>query len=137
MNADKQTVPGGKTIRVLLVDDDKFMLELVGDQLRELGVKEVTTATDGVHAAKAFDEAANKPELILCDLYMPGQDGFQFMAMLAERAYTGGVVLISGQEARTLKSASLIGQFHELNILATLEKPIDKKALAGVLSKLG
>jgi CheY-like chemotaxis protein len=136
MNADKQINPSGKAIRALLVDDDKFMLELVGDQLRELGVKEVTTATDGIEAVKAFDGASSKPDLILCDLYMPGQDGFQFMAMLAERAYAGGVVLISGQEARTLKSASLIGQFHELNILATLEKPIDKKSLAGVLSKL-
>jgi hypothetical protein len=46
-------------------------------------------------------------------------------------------VLISGQEARTLKSASLMGQFHELNILATLEKPIDKNSLANALSKLG
>ena len=137
MNADKHTTPAGKSIRVLLVDDDKFMLELVSDQLRELGVKEVTTATDGVQAVTAFDGASEKPDLILCDLYMPGQDGFQFMALLAERAYAGGVVLISGQEARTLKSASLIGQFHELNVLATLEKPIDKKALAGVLSKLG
>jgi len=59
------------------------------------------------------------------------------MAILAERGYAGGVVLISGQEARTLKSASLMGQFHELNVLATLEKPIDKKSLAAALAKLG
>ena len=137
MNADKTTVQSGKSIRALLVDDDKFMLEFVSDLLRELGVKDITTAIDGVQAIAAYDLASQKPDLILCDLHMPGQDGFQLMAILAERGYPGGVVLISGQEARTLKSASLMGQFHELNVLATLEKPIDKKSLAGALAKLG
>jgi CheY-like chemotaxis protein len=113
------------------------MLELIGDMLRELGVKEVDTATDGTQALAALDRTETQPDLILCDLHMPGQDGFQLMASLAERGYAGGVVLISGQEARTLKSASLMGQFHELNLLATLEKPVDKRSLASALAKLG
>jgi CheY-like chemotaxis protein len=137
MSETKQTVMSGKPIRSLLVDDDNFMLELVGDMLRELGVKEVTTASDGTQALAALDSASPQPDVILCDLHMPGQDGFQLMAALAERGYPGGIVLISGQEARTLKSASLMGQFHELNLLATLEKPIDKKSLASALTKLG
>jgi CheY-like chemotaxis protein len=137
MSEHKHTEISGKAIRSLVVDDDQFMLEFIGDMLRDLGVKEVTTATDGTQALAALDHASPQPDVILCDLHMPGHDGFQLMAALAERGYPGGIVLISGQEARTLKSASLMGQFHELNLLATLEKPVDKKSLASALTKLG
>lgn len=137
MNGDNDASRPVRTGRALLVDDDKFMLEFVGDLLRDLGVAEVTTATDGALGLTAFDRAGTKPDLILCDLHMPQQDGFQLMAALAQRGYRGGVILISGQEARTLKSATLMAQFHELNILATLEKPIDRNALASALARLG
>ncbi len=137
MNGDNNNARSGKFIQALLVDDDKFMLEFIGDLLRELGVMDVTTAMDGAQGMAAFDRAAPKPDLVLCDLNMPGQDGFQFMAALAARGYGGGIVLISGEEARTLKSATLMAQFHELNILATLEKPVDKLSLANAIAKLG
>lgn len=137
MSNRTETIQTGRPTRVLLVDDDKFMLEFGGDMLRELGVADVTTASDGGQGLSIFDRSPSKPQLILCDLHMPGQDGFQFMAALAERGYRGGIILISGQEARTLKSATLMAQFHELNILATLEKPIDRSALASAMAKLG
>ena len=137
MNADNNKTRPGKFIQALLVDDDKFMLEFVGDLLRELGVMSVTTATDGAQGIAAFDRADPKPGLILCDLHMPGQDGFQLMAALATRGYRGGIVLISGQDVRTLNSATLMAQFHELNILATLQKPVDKMSLANAMTKLG
>jgi CheY-like chemotaxis protein len=137
MSVANNNAKSGKFIQALLVDDDKFMLEFVGDLLRELGVMTVTTAADGTQGLVAFDRAAPKPDLILCDLHMPGQDGFQFMAALAGRGYRGGVILISGQDARTLKSATLMAQFHELNILATLEKPVDKMSLINAMAKLG
>lgn len=137
MNADNNNARSGKFIQALLVDDDKFMLEFVGDLLRELGVMNVTTAMDGAQGLAGFDRAVPKPDLIVCDLHMPGQDGFQFMAGLATRGYGGGVILISGQDARTLKSAALMAQFHELNILATLEKPVAKSSLANAIAQLG
>ena len=59
------------------------------------------------------------------------------MAALATRGYRGGIVLISGQDVRTLNSATLMAQFHELNILATLQKPVDKMSLANAMTKLG
>ena len=137
MNADNNKTRPGKFIQALLVDDDKFMLEFVGDLLRELGVMSVTTATDGAQGIAAFDRAAPKPDLILCDLHMSGQDSFQRMAAMATRGHRGGIVLISGQDARMHKSATLMAQFHELNILATLQKPVDKMSLANAMTKLG
>ncbi len=120
----------------LLVDDDKFMLAVVGDLLRELGVTQLTTAANGAAALEAFDRALRKPDVVLCDLKMPVADGFQLMEQLGAKAYVGGVVLFSGMDDRTLNSASLMARFHRLQFLDTLKKPVDKAALSAALSKL-
>ncbi len=60
MNGDNNNARSGKFIQALLVDDDKFMLEFIGDLLRELGVMDVTTAMDGAQGMAAFDRAAPK-----------------------------------------------------------------------------
>ena len=122
--------------RALLVDDDKFMLTVLTDMLEDLGVQSVATAGSGTEAALAFDRMQPPPDLILCDLKMPGGDGFQFMEMLASRKFAGGVVLVSGMEARVLNSASLMARFHHLNMLATLNKPVSAPALGAALAQL-
>lgn len=120
----------------LLVDDDKFMLVVVGDMLRALGVTEVTTAPNGNAAVETFDRAAQKPDVVLCDLNMPVNDGFQFMETLAEKRFTGGVILLSGMDDRTLASATLMAKFHRLQFLGTLKKPVSNTDLQDALSKL-
>ena len=122
--------------RALLVDDDTFMLTVVGDLLRELGVSSITTATNGAAAIEAYDRGSLKPDVVLCDLQMPVSDGFQLMEQLGAKGFTGGVILFSGMNDRTLKSASLMAQFHRLQFLDTLKKPVGKAALKAALSKL-
>jgi CheY-like chemotaxis protein len=121
------------SLSVLLVDDDSFMLDLISNLLAELGVKTITTAKDGRTAMHAYS-ARTPPDLVLCDLHMPGQDGFQLMEELARRHYSGGVILISGQEGRILSSATLMAQFHQLHILGALSKPVARASLAELLA---
>jgi two-component system, chemotaxis family, chemotaxis protein CheY len=124
------------SLSVLMVDDDSFMLDFVSTLLRELGVLSITTAKDGQAGIAAYDRMGAKPNLILCDLHMPGQDGFQFMQMLGERNYGGGIALISGQENRILHSASLMAQFHQLHILGAMPKPVSSEELQRTIKKL-
>ena len=121
---------------VLAVDDDAFMLEFLTDLLEELGFTHISTAGDGLQAIEVYDRAELKPQLVVADLHMPGLDGFQLVALLAERNYKGGLILLSGQEDRVLNSAMLLAQFHQLQMLAALPKPVDLQALQRAIARL-
>lgn len=124
-------------LRALIVDDDAFMREFIADLLQDLGLADIATAADGAEAiARLRDSGAARPDLIIADLQMPGQDGFQLLAALAEQRYAGGLVLLSGQEDRILNSAMLMGRFHQLQVLAALPKPPDPAALARAIAQL-
>ncbi len=124
-------------LNVLLVDDDQFTLEFVTSLLRDLGICTVTTAIDGKQGMDAFDRARAKPNLVLCDLRMPDANGFQLMEELAHRHFTGGVILISGEEGLMLYSAAQMAQMHQLNILGALPKPVTGEALSHALTGFG
>lgn len=127
---------GQRPSSVLLVDDDMFMLGVLDDMLRDFGVMGVTKAMGGMAALAALDAMAVPPELVMCDLNMPGGDGFQFMEELGARSFRGAVVLMSGMNLRTMHSATLMARFHRLKVAGSLGKPISASALAAVLGNL-
>lgn len=122
-------------LHVLLVDDDDFMLDLIGDMLRDLGVSGVTTAADGQRGIAAFQSARQVPDIVICDINMPNTDGFQMMELLAKENKKCGFILVSGLEQRYVNSATLMAKFHHLNILGALHKPVEKQALAELIGK--
>jgi twitching motility two-component system response regulator PilH len=60
--------------KILLVDDSKTELHYLSDLLLKRGYS-VRTAESGEEALKRLAE--DKPDLILMDVVMPGQNGFQ------------------------------------------------------------
>ena len=60
--------------KILLVDDSKTELHFLSDLLTKRGYK-VRTAENADEAMKRLGE--DKPDLILMDVVMPGQNGFQ------------------------------------------------------------
>lgn len=60
--------------KILLVDDSKTELHHLSEMLLKRGYQ-VRTAENGEEALKRLDE--EKPDLILMDVVMPGQNGFQ------------------------------------------------------------
>lgn len=139
-NAAASTAPapaasGLSALTVLVVDDDSFMLELLGSMLRQLGVTRVTVAADGQRGIAAFDQAVLPPDVVICDINMPGKDGFEVMEHIGLGGYRGGVILLSGMNSRVLNSAALMGRFHHLDVLAVLTKPAPRLALRDALAK--
>jgi CheY-like chemotaxis protein len=64
---------GGGEIKILCVDDDPLIREMLGDILRFRGYT-VVTASDGPAGLEAV--VRERPQLILLDVMMPGLDGF-------------------------------------------------------------
>ena len=74
-------------LHILLVDDDEYLCELMAAMLNELAVDSVKVATSGKHGLDIYTAAELKPNLLLCDLCMPGMDGFQFLSKMAAKSY--------------------------------------------------
>lgn len=122
------------SLNVLLVDDDPFTHELLGSMLRSLGVTRVSSASDGTRGVAALKGSA--PDLVVCDLHMPGMDGFQVMEAMAAEGYRGAVILLSGMEERVLNSAALMGRLHHLKLLGVVHKPVSRQALSDLLGQV-
>ena len=58
------------------------------------------------------------------------------MRLLAERHYTGALVLMSGYDARVLASAHAVGQSLGLKVERVLEKPLRVEELEQVFERL-
>lgn len=68
-----------KGLRILLVDDDVGTREAVAGILGEMGAK-VKVAESAAEAMNAFAEL--KPQVLVCDVAMPGEDGYSFIRRL-------------------------------------------------------
>lgn len=121
---------------VLYIDDDEFQLEFVADALRDLGLTEVLTASGGRAGLALYDGLERKPDLVLCDLSMPGMDGVEFLRHLAERGYAGGIGVLSGMEPGLLKAAEALARAYCLNLLGTIGKPVRREDLLAILSRV-
>jgi twitching motility two-component system response regulator PilH len=84
---------------ILLVDDSKTELHALSEMLVKRGYN-VRTAENGEEAMKRLAEA--KPDLILMDVVMPGQNGFQLTrAITRDERFVGVPVIMctsKGQE---------------------------------------
>ncbi|SOE46245.1 two-component system, OmpR family, response regulator MtrA [Salinibacterium xinjiangense] len=69
--------------RILVVDDDTALAEMIGIVLRAEGFEPFFCA-DGAAAVEAFH--ASKPDLVLLDLMLPGMNGIEVCARIREES---------------------------------------------------
>lgn len=66
--------------KILVVDDDKFLLSIYSTKIKELGLDVETLAAPTKDFTQRVTEI--KPDLIALDIVMPGIDGFEAIQML-------------------------------------------------------
>ncbi|MCY1068342.1 response regulator [Nannocystis sp. RBIL2] len=116
------TVPTGDEVgRLLVIDDEPVVLDLVRDVLKDLSHQfDVEVARDAFDAGRLV--ATFRPQLIFLDLMMPGVDGFEVCARLKRDASTMHTEIIA-----------ITGYYTEANMerilaagaSACLKKPLD------------
>jgi len=87
--------------RLLVIDDDRSLVELLSDYLGRAGY-EITGAADGRAGLEAL--ASDAPDLVLLDVTMPGLDGWQVLARIRAVSTVPVVMLTArGDEAEILR----------------------------------
>lgn len=77
-------------MRVLLVEDEKNQRLLFQQELEEEGY-EVVTAGDGREALRLFE--AQRPDVVVLDISMPGMDGIETLGHVLSRDNSVPVIL--------------------------------------------
>ncbi|PRP89976.1 Adenylate cyclase 2 [Enhygromyxa salina] len=121
-------VPTGSEVgRILVVDDEPVVLELVRDVVKELSHKfEVEVAKDAFDAGRLV--VSFRPQLIFLDLMMPGVDGFEVCTRLKKDSATTNTEVIA-----------ITGYYTDANMeriinagaVACLKKPLDVLEVRG------
>ena len=94
-----QTSPGGYFMKtgysgsLLVVDDDKYIVEAMAEYLRSLGHRTETaqTCSDAIQRMEEFPF-----EVVVCDVNLPDKDGFQLLEWATENAKDTSVILLTG-----------------------------------------
>ena len=90
--AKAQDEAGQAPVRILLLDDDVFMLDVLSDMLEQMGPFDIRCESHSEQALATLKQ--HQPDLLICDLSMPDIDGIEFLRMAAENGFRGGVVLL-------------------------------------------
>jgi DNA-binding response OmpR family regulator len=83
--------------KILVVDDQSSVRQLLQDYLTEQGFK-VVTATDGQNAI--YTARHEEPDLILLDIMMPRMDGYDFLRQYRQERQTP-VIIITARDEET------------------------------------
>jgi two-component system OmpR family response regulator len=86
---------GSGEARLLVVEDEEMILELLAGSLRFAGF-EVMTAASGAEALRAV--AASRPDLMLLDVMMPDGDGFEVVRRMRSSGPDVPVIFLSARD---------------------------------------
>lgn len=120
-------------LHVLILEDDPIDMEIVCGTLRKIGVTRISNCSDGNPALIIV--RTYEPEIIICDLNIPGMDGISFLRLTAESGYRGGIIILSGADRSVMKAAENLVRAYGLHLLGTLRKPLIEEEVVEALSK--
>ncbi len=130
--ADRSTLPEHfKSLKVLIVDDIAMNLDIMGRQLRAIGMA-VSAADDGFAAIAELERAWHRGrpyDLVFLDQMMPGLAGDELARRIRANDHLAEtkLVIVSSAGRAAIKNAA------DLHLEAVLEKPVRQQELLDTL----
>jgi two-component system chemotaxis response regulator CheY len=125
-------------MKVLVVDDSTTLRRILAGTLRQLGMKDILEAPDGVAAVAIFD--ANKDiGLVLLDWNMPNMNGFEVLKTIRGRGSQAAVVMVTteAEKERILEAIKagandyVIKPFTQEIVIGKIQKVLARVQAAG------
>ncbi|MCK5707354.1 MAG: response regulator [Candidatus Aureabacteria bacterium] len=118
-------------IGIMVVDDEKFLTELMKMKLQSKGYANITLAEDGQKALDIIKEKT--PDLILLDMNMPVMNGYEVIGRLKTDPLTADipVIILSGFPVDSEKLDAF-----EFESIPVLSKPVDDSLLFESINRL-
>jgi DNA-binding NtrC family response regulator len=113
--------------RILVIDDEQSVRAAI-EQALKIKDHEVIGAEDGTEALKRYSEES--ADLIITDMYMPGQDGIAVMVQFRRVAPELPIIAMSGNP-----KGDVLMIAEQLGAIAVLEKPFEVKELLSLVDK--
>ncbi len=125
-----------ETKKILLVEDDTFMLGILSERLKKSGF-EVSMATDGEECMKVLEAQKSNLDIVLLDILLPKIDGFEVLRRMKVSPELSSipVVILSnlGQKEEVQKAKDLGAEDYIIKANFTTKEIVDK--LLNVLNK--
>ena len=113
--------------KILLVDDSKTELHHLSELLTKRGYA-VRTAENGEEALKRLAE--EKPDLILMDVVMPGQNGFQLTRAITRDPNFADVPTLAESGLKDVSVSIWFGVLAPANLPAAVRERLEKEVAA-------
>ncbi len=111
-----RTAPGAT--RVLVVDDERTIAELIRDVLAHRGLS-ASTSTGGEDALRQAVEGDYR--LVISDFAIPGMNGLEFVRRFRQAKPDGSVIIVSAfLDGETIDQLRAVG-----NVVGLIRKPFD------------
>ncbi len=123
-------IPAGSELRILVVDDDPYIRDVVAQLLEGEGYQ-IEEATNGAEALGVVNDLARRPDVILLDLMMPVMDGWEFARRLQEHIPPLNIPIVVLSAARLPNERLTV-----LGARAVLAKPFDVDELLEQVARL-
>jgi len=93
--ASDETFPTVEETRILVIDDDESTRRVVSAYLKNAGYQ-ILQADNGQAGLAIFQQ--EKPDVVLCDLHMPGMEGAEVIEKMVALDEFTPVIVISGED---------------------------------------
>jgi DNA-binding response OmpR family regulator len=122
---------GIEKTRVLVIDDDADLRELISDSLERDGF-EVASAANGAQGLAA--QRGNPAHIVITDIFMPEKEGVETLVTLRKEFPRTKIIVMSGGGAKT--SVDYLSVARELGAAKSFSKPFELQALSAAVREL-